>query len=100
MSDHGAYNGWCRVEGIPLKAEDCIDCLRADLRAALATRPQPLFEGKFEGWQAESIVALVRWDGDPRWDLPAEPIYGQRVVVYAAVAGSATPTEENDDASD
>lgn len=23
---HGAYNGWCRVEGIPLKALDCPAC--------------------------------------------------------------------------
>lgn len=26
LRKHGAYNGWCRVEGIPLKARDCADC--------------------------------------------------------------------------
>jgi hypothetical protein len=35
MSDHdhrrhGSYNGWCRVEGIPLKARDCPACREAD----------------------------------------------------------------------
>lgn len=24
--EHGAYNGWCRVEGIPLRALDCPLC--------------------------------------------------------------------------
>lgn len=24
---HGSYNGWCRVEGIPLKATDCPRCV-------------------------------------------------------------------------
>jgi hypothetical protein len=73
---------------------DLIRDLAGALRAALATRAQPLFEGKFKGWQHESIVALVRWDGDPRCDLPTEPTYGQRVVVYAS-SGSATPTTED-----
>lgn len=26
LRKHGAYNGWCRVEGIPLKARDCAEC--------------------------------------------------------------------------
>jgi hypothetical protein len=32
MSGHGAYNGWCRVEGIPLKAKDCPECVAVDGR--------------------------------------------------------------------
>ncbi len=27
MERHGAYNGWCKVEGIPLKAKDCPLCV-------------------------------------------------------------------------
>jgi len=30
MAEHGSYNGWCRVVGIPLKAEDCPECQAAD----------------------------------------------------------------------
>lgn len=26
---HGSVNGWCRVEGIPLRAEDCRSCRQA-----------------------------------------------------------------------
>jgi hypothetical protein len=53
------------------------------LRAALATRDQPLFEG----WMDEQLGLWVTENA----------ARARRVVVYAAPAGSATPDEENDD---
>lgn len=29
IAEHGAYNGWCRIAGIPTKAGDCPSCLRS-----------------------------------------------------------------------
>lgn len=29
-SKHGDYNGWCRVQGIPVKAKDCPDCVAVE----------------------------------------------------------------------
>jgi len=49
------------------------------LRAALATQPQPLFEGTAKGFY-DRIYTLV----GPR----------DRLVVYPATAGSATPTQD------
>ena len=62
------------------------------LRAALATQPQPLFEGTVEqAWNdGGGVIALPAPIDSP------ERLDGQRVVVYAAVAGSATPTGDDD----
>lgn len=37
MPRHGDYNGWCRVQGIPNRSDECVECLRADLRVARDT---------------------------------------------------------------
>lgn len=38
MSKHGSYNGWCRVEGVPLHAADCAECREVDKARAGAER--------------------------------------------------------------
>jgi hypothetical protein len=68
------------LRSVPHSIED-MD-LAAALRAALAARPQPLFEGSME--------ALHFWSERRMEDTGAA---GEPVVVYAAVAGSATPTD-------
>jgi len=62
---------------------DIIDDLAAALRTALAARPQPLFEGP-----ARYLPRLDAWNVSswPEGD----------IVVYPAVAGSATPTGDDD----
>lgn len=53
--------------------------LIADLAAALATRPEPLYEGLATGFAR------------------AWPTLDFEIVVYPAAAGSATPQEDTDD---
>jgi hypothetical protein len=71
--------------------------LAAALRAALAARPQPLFEGAIiDNGTASggSPVVLIELDSpDPLREL--DDLTGEQVVVYPAVAGSATPTGDD-----
>jgi hypothetical protein len=68
--------------------------------AALATRPQPLYEGTLidcfseddDDPEANNGLALIV---QPDVDLGVA--VGSRIVIYPAVAGSATPTQENTD---
>jgi hypothetical protein len=70
------------------------------LRAALATRPQPLFEAVVKTTMPSSLhmdgthpVTLAAWADTET----LRQVKGQRVVVYPAPAGSATPQEDDDD---
>jgi hypothetical protein len=89
MTDHellARVDDWNSHHARGLTA-DLIHELAAALRAALATQPQPLFEGTVEqAWNdGGGIIAL------PEPLVSPERLDGQRVVVYPAVAGSATP---------
>jgi len=72
--------------------------LAVALRAALATQPQPLFEAEVKMTMPSSLhmdgthpVTLAAWADTET----LRQVKGQRVVVYEAVAGSATPTTED-----
>jgi hypothetical protein len=80
-----------RRRGVPLTTPEreaaaiLLEDLAAAVLAAVATRAEPLFEGTF--------LALRRLLNE---ETPERP-WPWHVVVYPAVAGSVTPTEENDE---
>jgi len=68
-----------------------------NLRAAVATQPQPLFEAVVKSTMPSSLhmdgthpVTLAAWADTET----LRQVKGQRVVVCGAVAGSATPEKE------
>lgn len=48
VSRHGEVNGWCRVEGIPLKADDCPDCLASTVTLHRVPGSAPIAGWKFD----------------------------------------------------
>ena len=80
LRTHGAYNGWCRVNGIPLKAADCPDCREADLAAALleareeiARLTTELDDARTINQQGRNALAAAIGMLEAHWEVCANP---------------------------
>jgi hypothetical protein len=103
MSDHELLARADKVMAFPWVDGEVYDVIR-DLRAALATRPEPLFEGtwgEFNDWRhtlrsvPECHVTVTAIEPAP--ETLARPHPDFEFVKPEAAAGSATPTQETDD---